>query len=608
VAGLYALSSWEVASRLSYLLWGAPPDDTLAAAADAGQLTTPDQILTQAQRMVTNTKAHDKVAAFHRFYMLIGTNTKWDNTNHDTSLFPAFTKAVVPTLQAETERFFDEMVFNKNGSFQDLITSPLAWVNSQTAPLYGVSATGLTTDLKETSLSASQRPGFLTRVGFLNAYSAYNRSSPILRGAFITKNILGTKIGSPPPGAEMTMLPTDANLDTNRKQVDAQTSGSDCAPCHHSYINPPGFVMENFNSVGTWQTTEKTTGVAIDPVVDMAIDGKAVHINNVAEMMAAIAASPMAQSRYAERWTSYSYEREGDVLDSCTVADLAGKIAKGGYTVRSLITDLTQTTQFRTRAVGPPNEPPNLPQGYRWRQPRGALPELAAREEGVRAVDDPFPEAPGHLLHAQRVPDRPLVPQGDQRRAHRRFHLHRDARAAGPVHPQAADPARIPIDERLRVRADDRSARPGLRLEADLRDDRLREQAVRHRRVAGSRGRQADQSVDRQQDAARALRRRRQYEHQGGALVLRPGRRVPGDRQPDHGLQPADRRLQQQRRDATGELPGGARAERARPVQGRARMVPGPQDEPRRPEADERLEGPDAHRGDRRHPDQPDVL
>jgi len=352
VAGLYALSSWEVASRLSYLLWGAPPDDTLAAAADAGQLTTPDQILTQAQRMVTNTKAHDKVAAFHRFYMLIGTNTKWDNTNHDTSLFPAFTKAVVPTLQAETERFFDEMVFNKNGSFQDLITSPLAWVNSQTAPLYGLSATGLTTDLKETTLSASQRPGFLTRVGFLNAYSAYNRSSPILRGAFITKNILGTKIGSPPPGAEMTMLPTDANLDTNRKQVDAQTSGSDCAPCHHSYINPPGFVMENFNSVGTWQTTEKTTGVAIDPVVDMAIDGKAVHINNVAEMMAAIAASPMAQSRYAERWTSYSYEREGDVLDSCTVADLAGKIAKGGYTVRSLITDLTQTTQFRTRAVG----------------------------------------------------------------------------------------------------------------------------------------------------------------------------------------------------------------------------------------------------------------
>jgi Protein of unknown function (DUF1592)/Protein of unknown function (DUF1588)/Protein of unknown function (DUF1595)/Protein of unknown function (DUF1585) len=352
VTGLYALSSWEVASRLSFLLWGAPPDDTLAAAADAGQLTTPDQILAQAQRMVTSTKAHDKVAAFHRYYMLIGTNTKWDNTNHDPSIFPAFSKAMVPTLQAETERFFDETVFTKNGTFQDLITSPVAYVNSQTAPLYGLSASGFTTDLKETSLSANQRPGFLTRVGFLNAYSAYNRSSPILRGAFITKNILGTKIGSPPPGAEMTMLPTDANLDTNRKQVDAQTSGADCAPCHHSYINPPGFVMENFDSVGTWQTTEKTTGVAIDPAVDMIIDNKTVHFNNVAEMMAAIAASPMAQQRYAERWTSYSYEREGDTLDSCTVADLAGKIAAGGYTIRNLITDLTQTTQFRTRAVG----------------------------------------------------------------------------------------------------------------------------------------------------------------------------------------------------------------------------------------------------------------
>ena len=352
VAGLYALSSWEVASRLSYLLWGAPPDDTLATAADNNQLTTPAQILMQAQRMVTDAKAHDKVAAFHRTYMLMGTNTRWDNTNHDSSLFPAFSKAIVPTLQAETEQFFDQIVFTKNGTFQDLITSPLAYVNSQTAPLYGLSASGFTTDLKETSLSATQRPGFLTRLGFLNAYSAYNRSSPILRGAFITKNVLGTKIGSPPPGAEMTMLPTDATLDTNRKQVDAQTAGSDCAPCHHSYINPPGFVMENFDSVGTWQTKEKTTGVAIDTVVDMIIDGKSVHLNNVGEMMAAIAASPMAQQRYAERWTSYSYEREGDTLDSCTVADLAAKIAAGGYTVRSLITDLTQTTQFRTRAVG----------------------------------------------------------------------------------------------------------------------------------------------------------------------------------------------------------------------------------------------------------------
>jgi len=196
------------------------------------------------------------------------------------------------------------------------------------------------------------RPGVLTRLGFLGAYSSFNRSNPILRGAFVTKQILGTAIGSPPPGADMTALPSTADLDTNRKQVDAQTAGDPCAGCHHTYINPPGFVLENFDSVGSWQTTEKTTGAPIDTTVDMAFNEDIKHLNNVSEMAAAIAASPMAQSRYADRWTSYAYERESNALDSCTVADLASKIGAGGYTVKTLITDLTQTLQFRTRAVG----------------------------------------------------------------------------------------------------------------------------------------------------------------------------------------------------------------------------------------------------------------
>jgi hypothetical protein len=351
--GLYNLTSYEVASRLSYMLWGSMPDDTLAAAADNNQLTTPAQILQQAQRLVSDNRARDKVAAFHRSYTLMGTNTRWDNTNHDSSIFTAFSRSLVSTLQAETEMFFDQMVFVKNATFQDLITSPIGYVTSATAPLYGVSASGLTTTLKETSLSATQRPGFLTRLGFLNAYSSYNRSSPILRGAFITKQILGTRIGSPPPGAEATALPmATEDLNTNRKQVDSQTSGEVCVTCHHDYINPPGFVMESFDAVGTWQTNERANNVPIDTTVDMMIDGSKKHITSVSEMMAAIAASPMAQQRYAERWTSYAYEREGNPLDSCTVVGLATKIAAGGYTVKTLITDLTQTTQFRTRAVG----------------------------------------------------------------------------------------------------------------------------------------------------------------------------------------------------------------------------------------------------------------
>jgi hypothetical protein len=350
-AGHFQLSSHEVASRLSYLLWGSTPDDTLSQAADANQLTTPEQILAQAQRMLQQPQAHDMVSEFHRSYLLMGLNTRWDNTNHDTTLFPQFSKAQVPVIQQETEKFFDYIVFSQGGSFKDFLTSPVAFVNATTAPLYGLDPSKFGADLVQTNLDPAQRPGFLTRAGFLNAYSAYNRTSPILRGAFITKQVLAVPIGSPPPGAEATPLPATSDLDTNRKQVDQQTSGGACSTCHHNFINPPGFAMESFDSVGAWQTQEKATGAPIDTVVDAVIDSNTVHITGAADLMAKIAASPGAQHSYAEKWVAYAYERASNPTDACTVNQLADKLTKSGYTVLNLVADLTQTQSFRFRAV-----------------------------------------------------------------------------------------------------------------------------------------------------------------------------------------------------------------------------------------------------------------
>ncbi|HXU06147.1 MAG TPA: DUF1592 domain-containing protein, partial [Polyangia bacterium] len=277
-SGNYTLTSTEVAQRLSFMLWGSIPDDMLNTAADNNQLSTPAQILQQAQRMLMSDKARLKIADFHRYYILMGPNTRWDNINKDTTLFPTFASSLVPTLMAEEEKFFDAVAMVKKGTFQDLFLSPTAFVTASTAPLYGLSASGFGTDFKETTLDANQRPGFLTRVGFLNAYAYYNRTSPIHRGAFIMKQVLGTPIGTPPPGAEATMLPpASADLNTNRKQVDAQTTGGVCESCHHNYINPAGFAMENYNAVGAWQTQEQANGVPIDTTADVALDGAIQH-------------------------------------------------------------------------------------------------------------------------------------------------------------------------------------------------------------------------------------------------------------------------------------------------------------------------------------------
>lgn len=351
-AGHFNLSPHEVASRLSYMLWGSAPDDMLSQAADQGQLTTPEQVRAQAQRMVMDPRARDMVAAFHRYYLLMLGNTRWDNTNKDPSLFPAFKKEQVPAMATEIEMLFDKVVFG-NGQFKDLFLTPVAFVNAATAPLYGKNPADYGSELKETLLDPAQRPGFLTRAGFLAAYSDYTRTSPILRGAFISKQVLGVDIPPPPPGAGDTPLPDDASLDTNRKKVDAQTAGDTCKGCHHKFINPPGFVMEAYDSIGAYRTQE-TSGAAIDTAADVTINGVVEHVANPAELMAKIAASPEAQIRYAQRWVSYAYQREGHPNDGCTVQQLAAKLTNSGYTVLNLVTDLSQTLSFRVRAVETP--------------------------------------------------------------------------------------------------------------------------------------------------------------------------------------------------------------------------------------------------------------
>ncbi len=346
----YALSSWEMASRLSYTLWGTMPDDMLFTAAQQNKLLAQTDILAQAQRMLQDPKARAKVAEFHAAYALQGDATRWSEAAHDPQLFPAFKTTMVPTLSSEAAKFFDYITFDMKGTFQDLITKPVAFVDKDLAPIYGLTSTSTT--LQMVNLDATQRAGVFTHAGFLASYSSYNRTSPILRGAFLEKQVLCRTIPAPPPDAAGTPLPAaSADLNTNRKQVAAQTevAGSACAGCHAPFVNPAGFALEAYDSIGQWQTTEKGTGAAIDSTADVAIGAQTAHVTGPVDFMTKIAASPEAQNCYAQRLVTFAYERELTNQDVCTVQQLAGKMNTSGYNIISLLTDLTQTQSFRYR-------------------------------------------------------------------------------------------------------------------------------------------------------------------------------------------------------------------------------------------------------------------
>jgi hypothetical protein len=342
------LGPYEVASRLSYLLWSSMPDAELFNAAVAGSLSTPEGILGQAQRMLTDPKARTSVLNFHREYAHMGAGRRWADISRDPNLYPAFNAAQVPLMTQETEAFFDYIVFDMGGTFQDLITSPVGFVNADTAPLYGLDAAQYGAGLTGVNLDAALRPGVFTRLGFLASHSLYDRPSPILRGAFLQKEVLCTTIGAPPPGAEGTALPTDG-LVTNRERVDAQTAEVACAGCHHTLINPTGFALEPFDAVGSFRTVDN--GVTIDSTAAVQMGDTTVNVTGPLDLMTAIANSPDAQRCYAEKWVEHAYERPMNPADACTVDTMATKLTEGGYTVVNLIADLTQSEQFRYRAI-----------------------------------------------------------------------------------------------------------------------------------------------------------------------------------------------------------------------------------------------------------------
>jgi hypothetical protein len=290
------------------------------------------------------------VGAFHEKYAHMGAGTRYEAIQRDSVLYPTFTQEMVPLISEEMARFFDHIVFTTSGTFRDLMTSPIAFVNAATAPLYGLSASAYGAELTMATLDPAQRPGVLTRAGFLTAYSLFNRPSAILRGAFVQKDILCTTIGTPPPDAEGTPLPTEGLL-TNRERTEAQTAADACAGCHHGLINPTGYAFESFDAIGAWQTNEKDTNAPITTAASVPIGANVVEVTGAADLVNAIAASPEAQRCYAQRWVQFAYARDVNSADSCTVETLATNLTRDGYTVQNLIADLTQAQSFRYRTL-----------------------------------------------------------------------------------------------------------------------------------------------------------------------------------------------------------------------------------------------------------------
>ncbi len=346
-AQVVPLDNWEMASRLSYLIWGSMPDDQLFAAAAAGKLSAPADIQAQAQRMLSNPKAHDRVADFHGQWLKLRSVAALEK---DVTVYPAFTSTIAGLMQQETQLFLDDVVWQESGSLATIFTAPFTFVNGPLAQYYGIG--GVTGNaFVKMPLDPTQRAGLLTQGAILSNQAKPNQTSPVLRGKFVREQLLCQPL--PPPPANISIKVPDLSPTLTTRQRFTQHSVSPaCSVCHH-LMDPIGLGFESFDGAGVHRATENGQPVDMSGAVNEADAELQGAFNGVVDLEKKLGASSTVQQCVTTQWFRYAYGRGETDADACSMAALSDRFAAGGYKVQDLLAALTQTRAFLYRRVTP---------------------------------------------------------------------------------------------------------------------------------------------------------------------------------------------------------------------------------------------------------------
>ncbi len=312
---LAALDGHQVASRLSYFLWGSMPDPALFTAAAGGTLATPAQVEAEVRRMLDDPKAE---RAFLHFF------TQWSDLDRVDLVSKLaednYDEAMRGSMRQEFERFVGDMLFSEEATFDDLLRSNRTFVDDRLAGLYGVTPPG--PDIwSEVELDPAQRAGLFTQPAFLAAHGHPLNPSPVKRGNYMLQNLLCTSVGSPPPIAEAMMSPKPQPGLTNRQVYEALTGAEQCTGCH-SLINPVGFAFEHYDTMGRFRLEDQ--GLPVDSSGTFLTMTYA----DAVEFMADLAVDDQVQRCFTRKWLVFGMggahvlpEMAGDAGDAFIAAE-----------------------------------------------------------------------------------------------------------------------------------------------------------------------------------------------------------------------------------------------------------------------------------------------
>lgn len=345
-AAYQRLSHYEMASRLSYFLWGTMPDAELFTAAEAAKLGTKEEIEAEARRMLDDPKAHDAIEEFHKQWLdydRIGNITK------DTALFPDYSPAIGQLMREEMRAFIDHAVFEQGGDFATLMTASYSFMPPELATFYGVSAPeGAEPGVPiQVNFDPSQRAGLLTLGALMSINAHTNQTSPVHRGKLVREQFLCFQMPPPPPEVNP-VAPQPGDGTTAKERFAQHSEDKQCKGCHR-LMDPIGFGFEHFDSIGRYRLEDE--GHVIDATGSVA-DSDVPDFTDAIDLVNKMADSEDVQDCYVKQWFRFGYGRGENKVDACTVDTLAKGFKENGGDIKELLVSLTQTDAFLYRPVG----------------------------------------------------------------------------------------------------------------------------------------------------------------------------------------------------------------------------------------------------------------
>jgi hypothetical protein len=332
----------EVAARLSFGLWDSIPDQELIAAARAGRLATRQQIVEQAEPLLGDPRAKAKLRGFL---------LTWLKADHDLDLakdakkFPGFDAAVIADLRASLELFLDDVLWSERSDFRELLLADDLFLNGRLAKFYGAELPA-NAPFTRVKLDGDRRAGVLTHPYLMTSFAHSGESSPIHRGVFLARGVLGMSL-RPPPEAVAPLAPELHPKLTTRERVALQTRPTACMSCH-SIINPLGFTLEHFDAVGRYREQDRGQSVnALGSYLTRA--GRTVTLKNARELAEFLAGSDEAHAAFIEQLFHHLVQQPVRAYGKDTLDELRRSFAANGFNIRKLAVEVMATSALQAR-------------------------------------------------------------------------------------------------------------------------------------------------------------------------------------------------------------------------------------------------------------------